>query len=106
MQTLAIGEDNLIEVGTADDPLKLASNGNTVSDATITAQLKSEDLATNIGSQITVSATATAGVYQGTLPSSVALTQDTFYWLEITITGTATGFRRIKCQGQYHGEEP
>lgn len=106
MLTLAIGEDNLIVVGTSDRPLRLSSDDSILADATITAQLKSEDFSSNIGDQVTVSPDVTAGIYEGTLLAATPLVQDTYYWLEVTISGSGTGFRRIKCQAQYHAEEP
>lgn len=106
MLTLAIGEDNLIQVGEVGDLVRDAADESTIADATITADLKSEDLATTIKSAIAIAATATDGIYQGVLPADAALVQDAYYWLEITISGTADGFRRIKCQARYHTEEP
>lgn len=104
MQVLAIGEDNLIEVGTADKPLRYAADDELVAEATVTAQLKTEEFE-SVGSPVDIEPTDDDGIYQGTL-SGVGLTHDAYYWLEITITGTAGGFRRIKCQARYHQEQP
>ncbi|MGE3410130.1 MAG: hypothetical protein AB7I37_25325 [Pirellulales bacterium] len=105
MQTLYIGEDNIVQVGTVERPLKRASDGATITTATITGQLKSEDLTAAIGSSISLPHIGD-GVYQGSLPSDLSLTQDTIYFLDLTISGSLDGFRRVKCQARYHHETP
>lgn len=98
-QLVFIGEDNLVQL----DNVRLASSDALVSNATVTAVLKSEDLVTTIVSSFSVPASATAGQYQGTF-SGAGLVLGTNYFLDITISGTLSGFRRVKCRAAYQQE--
>lgn len=108
MLKLWIDEDNLIDVGSSESLVRSAADGTVIADATITAQLKNEGLTASVGSSITLTPTATAGIYQGVLTAADAalLEQFAYYWLEITVTGSTTGFRRVKCQATWHEEQP
>lgn len=109
MYKLTIAEDNAISVGTRDNLVRDAFTGEAVGDATIVAQLKAEDGETEIGDPIEFEPSEEViGIYHGTLPESVStdLVLDAYYWLDVSVVGSGTGFRRVKCQAAYHGEQP
>ncbi len=102
MRPIYISADNLVEW----DGLKDASNGNYLNSATVTFTLKdSAGTAVTGASAIAMTYVALSnGKYQGTLESTVSLTEGGKYWLEVTATsGTIVGFRRIECYATYRG---
>lgn len=101
---LYISCDNLIEYdGMIDE-----ADGSYVNNATVTFALKDSDgntVSSATGSLSYVS--ASNGIYQGVIVSSVSLTAGTTYYLEITASSSSRDdFRRIECKAQYHGTMP
>jgi len=103
MITVFISTDNVIEW----KGLQRVTDDKWVKNATVTFTLKDTD-----GNAITgadgVSMPYLAGsdgTYQGTLPSTVSLTEGASYYLEVTATSSSgNGFRRIQCVARYRGE--
>jgi hypothetical protein len=80
----AISSDNLVTLTGLHDPV----TGGWINDATVTAQLTDSD-GTNVGSAITFSyRNASNGVYDGTVPNSLSLTDGDQYTLTITAQAT------------------
>lgn len=100
MLDLWIDADNLLELS----DVRLASDGSLTDSLDVSAQLRDEDLA-SIGSPVTLEAVdGSEGTYQGNLPgTSVEL--GAIYFVDITLTGEAEGFRRVKCRGVYQQED-
>ena len=101
MQSIYISADNVVQLSDT----RRSDTGALVSDATVSAQLKDEDLVA-VGSAITMAAVGSVGLYQGTAPSTLALTHGLKYYIDITLSGTLVGFRRIPVRAAYHGEAP
>jgi hypothetical protein len=101
-QTLWILNDNSIEIGAdAADVLKDSADDSIVTDATITFALKDADGVAVSGATGSLSHVA-AGKYRGDLPSTVSLTQDANYTLEITAASSGRdAFWRIPCVAKY-----
>jgi hypothetical protein len=100
--SLYIGEDLAIQM----TGLKNAITDAYVNDATMTYTLKTAaGVAVTGASAISMPYVAASdGNYRGTMDSSVSgtLTNDTVYYLEISVSGSV--FRRISCVAQYRGE--
>lgn len=104
MLTLYVSADNTIRIKSDDVAgLLAASDGSSITDATVTFTLKDSDNATVSGaSAISMTYSATTEYYQGTLESTVSLTAEAIYYLEITATsGTKNGFWRTECRAAY-----
>lgn len=99
---LYIGEDLAIQM----TGLLNAITNAYVNDATMTYTLKTAaGVAVTGASAVSMPyVAASSGNYRGTMDSSVSgtLTNDTVYYLEISVSGSV--FRRIACVAQYRGE--
>lgn len=98
---LYVGEDMAIQmIGLRD-----AITGSYVNDATMTYTLKTAaGVAVTGASAISMAYVAASdGNYRGTMDAAVSgtLTNETVYYLEITVSGSV--FRRIKCKAEYRG---
>lgn len=97
MLSLYVSSDTLLEI----NDLRRASDNALVSNATVSAQVKTE-AGVNVGSAVSLVATATSGQYQGYLPAATSLSVGTPYFVDFTITGALAGFRRVNARGVYH----
>jgi hypothetical protein len=88
------------------DQMVNSSTGVVIPDAAPTFLLKASDGTTTVsGSTGTMTTIAGKnGGYEGVLPSSVSLTADATYYLQITTSVNGLDdFRRIECKAKYRG---
>lgn len=103
LEVLSIGSSNLVRL----DALTNASSGAFVNGATVTFTLK--DAAGSVVSGLSAVSmpyvASSNGRYEGTIPSTAALTLNALYMLEITSTsGSLVLFRRLSCIAKYRSE--
>ena len=98
-----INADNLIEY----DGMRRASDETYINDATVTFTLKDSNGNAVTGATTVAMAyvSGSDGKYQGTLDSTVTLTENAYYTVEFTATsGTLNDFRRLSVQAKYRTE--
>ncbi len=102
MLPLYINSDTLIRL----DRLKNPTDDSFVNNATVTFTLKDSSGA-NVTGAVAVSmayVTSSDGRYEGLVANTVTLGDpQTEFDLEVTIVGTRTDFRKIRCVSKYRG---
>lgn len=100
MLTLLINTDNSVRW----DEMDLATTGVDVNNATVTFALK-DAIGTTVASGTLGYVAASAGRYEGVIPSTTVLIFCATYWLELTaVSGSADSFRRIECVAKYQDD--
>ncbi len=104
LEVLAIGSDNLVRL----DTLTNYSSGAYVNNATVTFTLKDANgsVVSSLSGQSMAYVAGSNGRYEGTVPSTAALTLNALYTIEITALGAGyTLFRKLSCVAKYRSSQ-
>jgi hypothetical protein len=102
LEVLAISSDNLVRL----DSLTNTSSGAFINNATVTFVLKNSSGTVIVNTTTMNYVAASNGRYEGTIPNSTSLTQNSQYSIEITaVGGGLTIFRKLSCIAKYRSSQ-